>query len=183
MNARLLTANVRLVHFDVAAEPISSWTDHGAAHLVQPSPGCLVATEANNSLEPECVPTELLACYVPHRLEPSTKRLACALKDRTRGDRRLTMTRSAVHLLSRCEPRLTSTTRRTSKPFRPTQPKQELSTCSIRREPFVEFLERAWIVHAAGRSRLFVPHHNILDQLERSGYPLLYLIRPPPLIP
>jgi hypothetical protein len=52
----------------------------------------LVATEADDPLEPERVPAEPLARHVPHRLEPRSQRFPGALEDSPRSYGGLSLT-------------------------------------------------------------------------------------------
>jgi hypothetical protein len=50
-DARLRAAHVGLIDLDLAAETISTGTDHGATKLVEPDPGGLVAAQPQDPLE------------------------------------------------------------------------------------------------------------------------------------
>jgi len=178
-NTSFLTTDIRFIYFYFAAETISPGANHGTSHLVEPSPGCLIASEPDSTLETERVPTEFLARYIPHCLEPSTKRLSCAFENRSCRNGCLTIARRAVHLLPRCKPGLTSSASRTDKPSGPSELFEISDTCSVRGKPLIEFLECTWVVHPAHWMPSDVAHHNILYQLERNGYPPYSINRHP----
>jgi len=175
-NAGFVAADIRLIYFYGTTETISSGTNHGAPHLMEPSPCGLVASEPDSTLETERIPTEFLVRHVPHRLEPSTKRLACAFENRSRRDGSLATARSAEHLLPRSHPGLISAASRATKPIGPSNPLKIGDTRGVRGKPLVEFLERSWVIHACHWMWSKVAHHYILYQLERNGYPPWALI-------
>ena len=170
--ASFLAANIRLIHFNGTVKAISPGPDHGSPHLVQPRPCRLVASEPDGTLETKCVPSILLAGYVPHRLEPSTERLPCTFENGSRSHGRLTTTRGAEHLFSCCHPGMVAPAGRAIESIGPAESFKIGQTSGFRGKPLVEFLERPWVVHAAHRVGSYFVHHYILYQLERNGYPL-----------
>ena len=63
-------ANVRLVDLDTPAETAPRRSHHCTPHLVEPGPGCLVAPQAQDTLETQGAPSELLIRHEPHSLKP-----------------------------------------------------------------------------------------------------------------
>ena len=170
-NARFLTADIRFIDFHGTAEAISSGTNHGTPHLVQPSPCGLVASEPDSPLETQSVPTEFLARHVPHSLKPSAERLSRTFENRSSRDGSLSFTRRAEHVLSCGKPGLTSSTYRTDEASWPSNAFEIGEALGIRGKPLVKFLECARVIHAAHWIGLIGAHRYILCQLERSGYP------------
>ena len=83
------SAHIRLVNLDLASEPISARSHHRPAKLVQPSPGRLVAAQAEYPLQAKGADALLLVGHVSGGGEPGPERTPRVLEDRPRGDRGL----------------------------------------------------------------------------------------------
>ena len=71
---------VSLVNLNAPAEAITSGPHHSAPKLVQPSPGRLVAAQAQHPLQSQCTRPVLLAGEPPHGSKPTLERLAGVLR-------------------------------------------------------------------------------------------------------
>ena len=69
-HALFRTADVGLIYLDNSGQAIPARPDHSPAQLVEPSPGCLIATKTKNSLKSQCAHPILLAGNEPHRKKP-----------------------------------------------------------------------------------------------------------------
>lgn len=167
-----MAANVRLVDLDTPAETAARQSHHCTPHLVEPGPCCLVASQAQDTLETQGTPSELLIRHEPHSLKPCSQRLPRTFEDRSRNRRRLPLTCRA--------PKLTPGRYTSSAPLacgaaeavRPSKSSQIVNAGCLRQEPLVEFLQRSRVVHPTDWMVIFA-HLSILHLRERSGYPLL----------
>ena len=87
--AEFNSADIRLANLDLVSEPISARSHHRAAKLVQPSPGRLVAAQAEHPLQAKGADALLLVGHVPGGGEPGPERTPRVLEDRPRRDRGL----------------------------------------------------------------------------------------------
>ena len=58
-----------------SVKPIPAGPDHGTPQLVEPTPSCLVAAQAEHLLKPQRTPSGFLAGQVPHGLKPHSQGL------------------------------------------------------------------------------------------------------------
>ena len=114
----------------------------------------------------------LLVRHIPHRLKPKPQRLARTLEDRPRGRRCLTLASHTSQLAPSRHPRQASPAGRTAETIRPTNTPKKIHAGCLRREPLIEFLERAGIVDPANGMGCILDHPNILSLRERIGYPI-----------
>ena len=91
-DAILEAPDVRLVHFDVAGEPVPAGPHHRPSQFVQPGPGRLVAAQAQHLLQRQRARPGLLTGDGPHRSKPDGERAAGVLEDRPSRDGRLAAT-------------------------------------------------------------------------------------------
>ena len=135
---------------------------------MQPSPGCLVAAQAKDPLEPKRIAPGFLVRHKPHSLKPSAKRLPRALEDSPGSSRRLSPTRRAAQEAPGGRPGLATATGRAMKPVRPPEAAQVVSARLLGGKPPVEFLKRPRVIDPADRKEI-IAHHYILRLGERSG--------------
>ena len=111
-----------------------------------------------------------LAGHVPHCLKPYPKRLPGTFEDRSGRWRGLTLACRTPGLASGRSPCRLSAADRALKPIRPPNPFQVLDASRLGREPRIEFLQRARVIHAAhGMSSLFFQHPSILHLVPTRG--------------
>ena len=155
-------ADVGFVDLDRAAECVATRPNHGAAQLVQPGPGRLVAAEPEHPLQPERADAVLLAGNEPHGHEPGSERLARALENGAGGERRARVTAAAAQQIVRHRPRLVAhTAMRADEALRPAQASNVLSTRRIVPEPLVHLLERARVVDTGHWVRIAIHPRRI----------------------
>ena len=118
----------------------------------------------------------LLVRHIPHRLKPKPQRLARTLEDRPRGRRCLTLASHTSQLAPSRHPRQASPAGRTAETIRPTNTPKKIHAGCLRREPLIEFLERAGIVDPANGMGCILDHPNILSLRERIGYPIYRIL-------
>ncbi len=145
----LFSPNKSLIYFYISTKPLTSRPHHGAAHLMQPTPRCLITTQAKNTLKTQCISPELLTCYVPHSLKPQPERLPCSLEYCSGDNGCFVLTSFTTNQPRSHLPALTSMTYRTDKPFGPTKSPKIVDTGLFCREPFLEFLQSSRIIYAA----------------------------------
>ena len=139
---------------------------------MEPGPSGLVTAQAEYSLHPQSTDAMLLVRHIPHRLKPKPQRLARTLEDRPRGRRCLTLASHTSQLAPSRHPRQASPAGRTAETIRPTNTPKKIHAGCLRREPLIEFLERAGIVDPANGMGCILDHPNILSLRERIGYPI-----------
>src|SRR3989339_982020 len=140
--------NKSLIYFDISTKLITSRSHHGATHLMKPTPRCLVASKAKNTLKSQSISTKFLARYVPDRLKPQLKRLSCSLKDSSGSNRYTVSAGCTTNQICSHFPALTFMAYWADKALGPTKPKKIINTSVFRREPFVKFLQRSRIINA-----------------------------------
>ncbi len=151
----------RLVHFDVAGEPVPAWPHHRPSQLVQPGPGRLVAAQAQHLLQRQRARPGLLTGDGPHRPKPDGERAAGVLEDRPSRDGRLAATGGTLEQPAAHWPRLLVGAGRTAESVWPAQPNQVGPTRLLRPESGVELaLIPGEIRHEAVRYMLGLPESN-----------------------
>src|ERR1022692_720330 len=85
----LQASQIRLVHFDPTRQTVAARSDHRSTQLVEPSPGCLIAPQSEDPLQPQGTGAILLRCHPVHGTKPIHQRLARVLENRTRRYRGL----------------------------------------------------------------------------------------------
>ena len=159
-----------LVDFDTPAETVPPRSGHGAAHLVEPGPGCPVAARAEEALEAQGPPTELLIRHEPHGPKPQSQRLARAFEDCSRNRRRLPLAcRAPKSTSGRCPGRV-PVAGRAQKAIRPSQALQQVGAGRLGREELVELLPCPRVVSPADWM-VIGGHLSIACRREGSGYP------------
>ena len=156
------TANIHFINLNCPAKAIAPVPNHCTAQLMEPSPGCLIASKSKNSLQPKSIGSLFLACNKPHRKKPSLQWLASAFKNCSSYHRGLPLTSTAMKETTRSSPRLsTPKTVRADESIRPPETLKILSTRTLAWKPSLKLLECARIVYASDRvSRIL--HSRIL---------------------
>ena len=166
-NALFESTEVRLVDFHLARQPIASRSHHRAAQLVEPGPGCFVAAQPQDFLQPPSARPRPLTGHPPHRSEPRPQRRPRILENRAGRHGHLSVARGAAN---QCRPRpqrpaLGAATRGTPKSVRPSQSHQVRPARLFRAESRLEFGQCSGIVlHGEAHYRLWLR--------ESRGYPL-----------
>src|SRR5208283_2133488 len=134
--------------------------------LVQPSPGRLIAAEPKRPLQSERADAVLLARHEPHGHEPGPQRLARALENRPRGERRARVTAAAAKQFVRHRPRRAAhAAMRADEALRPAHTSDVLPTRLIVSEPLVDLLERARVVDTGYGMRVTAHPRQIARRL------------------
>ena len=152
-DAFFLSTDVGFIHLHTAVEPIPVGANHRTPQLVEPTPSCLVAAQAEPLLKPQRTPSGFLAGHVPQGLKPHSQGLLGPFKNRPRRQRGSAPTLSTLQVASIRQPGLAASTLRTAEALPPPNPLQKRQTCRLRREPIVELLQGSGIVNAANRMR------------------------------
>ena len=126
------TAQKGLIDLYGTAEPLSIWAHHRPPEFVQPGPGRLVASEAQDSLQAEGAYSVLLVGEIPDRLEPDPERFAGPLEERPCRGRRLTLALGAAHEPAFRFPSSHSATTRAHEAMRPSETTQEVIAGRLR---------------------------------------------------
>ena len=105
-DAFFLPTDVGFIHLHTAVEPIPVGPDHRTPQLVEPTPSCLVAAQAEHLLQPQRTPSGFLAGHVPHRLKPHSQGLLRPFKNRPRRQRGSAPTLSTLQVASIGQPGL-----------------------------------------------------------------------------
>src|SRR5215471_2321607 len=145
-NPFLFAAPVGLVHFHPPSQAIPARSNHGAPQLVQPSPGGIIAAQAQPPLDSDGTRTILLARDRPHGPKPKPQRFARVLEDRPGRHRTLSPAPSALQQNPTHWPALPSATLRTPKTIGPPQLYQIFPAAFFRREACLKFGQMPWIV-------------------------------------
>src|SRR5487761_1175149 len=154
-------ADVAFVYFDPAVEQVSPRPDHGAAQLVQPGPGRLIALQAQHPLQSQRAGAILLRCHPPHGAEPHRQGSSRVLENRPRRHRSLRAAGRAFPQHASDRPCLAATALRTAKAFRPTQLCQILSTRCFGREACFQFKQVSRIIfHELKHYSLWLPESS-----------------------
>ncbi len=162
VNALFRTAQVGLIHLDAAFEALPARPHHRTAQLMEPSPSCLVAAQAQDPLQAQCTSSRLLTRDMPHRLEPHAQWLSGALVDGSRSRRRLTVAPQALELTSGRGTGSLPMALWASEALRPPNTPQVRSARFFRGEPFVELLQSSGVVHAADGVSLIIANHALI---------------------
>lgn len=146
------TADIDLVDFNSSDEAIPTRPGHRSAQLVEPCPGCLIASQPEYPLQAQGAHTVLLAGHEPHREEPHPQRFTRVLKYRAGCQGRAPIAAPAPQQSVRHHPRfLDLLAMRAAKAVRPSQPANILPTCCIITEPLFHLLECPRIVCPGNR--------------------------------
>ena len=137
--ARFLTAHIGFIHLHPPVKPISAGTNHRSPEFVQPCPGRLVASQAQDLLKTDGTGTILLAGHVPDRSKPHPQWLVGVLKDSSRRYRGLVSTGTTNDPPSRCGPTAVALATWANKSIRPPQLQQILSAGILRAKPVLQF--------------------------------------------
>lgn len=167
------TANERLVNFDCSCEPITAGAYHRRSETVQHRPGCLVGTEAEDSMESFGRDTILRGSHVPGGGEPHRQGGAGSVEDGPRGYRDSLLAAVTPETAIAHPPTTWSLAARAYKPFRPAKPFEVVEAGGIIREPCPQLRIVARIV--ASRSQLggrrYRRHPYILYLQHSDGHP------------
>ena len=137
---------------------------HSAPKLVQPSPGRLVAAQAQHPLQSQCTRPVLLAGEPPHCSKPTLERLAGVLKDCACCRRSLMPAACTLQQHRAHRPGFVMPASRTTKTLRPAELTQILPTGLLASETRLELGQIPGIIFHRPRS-------YILGSPESSKYP------------
>ena len=132
-DAFFLSTDVGFIHLHTAVKPIPAGPDHGTPQLVEPTPSCLVAAQAEHLLKPQRTPSGFLAGQVPHGLKPHSQGLLRPFKNRPRRQRGSAPTLSTLQVARVRQPGLAADTLRASEALPPPNPPQIRQTRRFRR--------------------------------------------------
>ena len=124
-DAFFLPTDVGFIHLHTAVEPIPLGPDHRTPQLVEPTPSCLVAAQAEHLLQSQSTPSGFLAGHVPHRLKPHSQGFLRPFKNRPRRQRGSAPTLSTLQVARIGQPSLAASTSRTSEALPPPNPLQK----------------------------------------------------------
>jgi len=161
-------AKIGFVNLNSSNKTVAPRSNHCASQFVKPSPCSLVATQTQDTLEPERISAGFLTRYKPHSLKPSTQWLPRSLKDCTGGSRCLPLASCASQKASGGCPSFISTTTRAAKAIGPPKALQIVNARFFGRKPTVKFLKRPRIINSADWVEIMA-HHYILCLRERNG--------------
>jgi hypothetical protein len=161
--ARLGSAEIGLVGLDPTRERRPARGDHGAADLVQPAPGGLVAAEAHLALEFHRRDAALAGGHEPDRQKPARQAGLGLLEDGPRHVGVLPAAGGALQRQARPQPMAPAMpARRAAKALGPARPDQVIAALLVRPEPFEE---------ARQVTRQIVRQHRIPPRWPPSPYP------------
>jgi hypothetical protein len=106
---------------------------------------------------------ELLACYVPHSLEPQPERHPCSLEHCSGDNGYFVLTSCTTNQRRSHLPALTSMTYRADKPGGQTKPPKIRDTGYLCRESFVKFFHSASIIYSANWIWVTMAHEPTLS--------------------
>src|SRR5271157_4376268 len=174
-DAHFSSADIDLVDFDSSDEAIPTRTDHRSAQLVEPCPGCLIASQAEYPLQAQGAHTVLLAGHEPHCEEPRPQRFTRVLKYRAGSQRRASITDPAPQQSVRHNPRFPDLlAMRADKAIWPSQAANIVPACCIITELLFHLLERPRIVYP--RDRISIGFHPLTVSVSArsvKGIPIL----------
>jgi hypothetical protein len=139
---RLHSAYVGFVYFNLASEAVSTRSNHGSSEFMQTSPSRLVASKAEQPLEPQGTDPLFLIRNPPDSSEPCSKRKMATMEDCTCKRRSLITAIRALPQPALQRPILYAAATRAVKAIRPSQLKYVGSAVLLTRKPFFEFSER-----------------------------------------
>src|SRR5579859_7302421 len=163
-HAFLQPAQKGFIDFHGPSQPFTARPDHRPAQFMQPSPGRLVAPQAQYALQPQSTDAVLLRRYPPHRPKPKGERGVGILEDRSGRHRHFAaaIRTAPPHRTER--PRLGPTAARTAKPVRPPKLKQVGPARLLRSEPRLQLRQGSRVI-------LHRWKYYRLGLGESSGYP------------
>src|SRR5271166_5557766 len=174
------TADIDLVDFDSSGKAIPTRPDHRSAQLVEPGPGCLIASQAEYPLQAQGAHTVLLAGHEPHCEEPRPQRFTRVLKYRAGSQRRASITDPAPQQSVRHNPRFPDLlAMRADKAIWPSQAANIVPACCIITELLFHLLERPRIVYP--RDRISIGFHPLTVSVSArsvKGIPILVISAP-----
>src|SRR5699024_10511293 len=132
-----------------------------------PCPRSLIRTQSQDALQAQRADPALLGGHEPHCSKPSPQRSACAVENRSSGDRGASPTCLAHPQALAGPPELALLARRTHETLRPPQAGQVVQARGVVAEPLQQIRIRARIVHP----RPWVPISHELMLLHLSRYP------------
>ena len=131
---------------------------------MQPCPCCLITSQSQNPLHTHRTGTILLAGHPPDGAKPQYKWLSRPLKDRSRNDRDLVITRCTSYQLVSRVPAFLVPAARAPETLRPTQFVQILSTGLFRRKSLLQLRKILGVI-------LHTLLYYILYPRQSRGYP------------
>src|SRR5215472_2570429 len=163
-HAFLQPAQKGFIDFHGPSQPFTARPDHRPAQFMQPSPGRLVAPQAQHPLQPQSAHAILLRGHPPHRLEPNRQRGVRVLEDGSGRQRNLAAASRTLTENGTQRPSLGGTAARASESLRPADLKQILPAGLLRAEARLEVRRGPRVIlHGLAYYRLGSP--------ESSGYP------------
>ena len=138
---------------------------HCSSYFVQPSPCCLVATQAKYSLQAKSACTIFLAGYPPDRSEPYCQRTSTTFKNSATFNRCLISAILTLKSTISNWPGFAALTTRAYKPIWPTKRDKISLTFFFRGKLFFQFHKSFWII-------FHTPLNYMLGVPESRGYPL-----------
>jgi hypothetical protein len=138
--ATALPAQVKLIDFNMAREPLASLADRATAQLLQPTPGGLVASQPEQVLQVDGVDPGLAGGEPPQGLEPVPQRLLGAVQDRAGGDRLVVFASPANAQAPSAHPVTGVPAAWAPKPLRPSYSKQILVAGLLAGEALIKLL-------------------------------------------
>ena len=139
------------VDFNTSTQFVSTRSYHGSSQFMEPTPSSLITPQAKNSLKPKGVSPKFLTCNVPYRLKPKLERFPCSLEDRSGRNGDIMPAYRASDQVCPDFPSSMCIAYRTSKTLRPTKPEKIVNAGLLSIKPFIKFLQRSGIIHAACR--------------------------------
>ena len=159
---RLFTTDISFINFYSTTDSVSTWAHHCHTQFVQHSPCSPITTKPQRSLKPKSAYPVLLISDVPNRSKPRLQRLLCILKNCSCRYRGLVSAFSTFVQPSISFPSFLTTTSRTNKSFRPSQPEKIFFTSSLRAKSLLEF-------HKGSRVSFHTRAYYILGLVESSA--------------
>ena len=135
-DAFLLSTGAGFIRLPKALSP--SPPDHRTLRLVEPTPSCLAAAQAERLVKPQRTPSGLLASQAPHRLQPHSWGLLRPFKKRPRRQRGSAPALAALQVARVRQPGLAADTLRAAEAPPPPNPPRIRRTRRFRGEPIVE---------------------------------------------
>ncbi len=167
-------ANIRFVHFDAATKTIPTWPNHGVSEFMQPGPSGLIASQTQNTFQPQGACPVFLTGHKPNRGEPRAQGNPRSLEDRSRRGRNLSTAQPTMQVTARGRPRFgLLPASRTHKSVRPPASQQIPAACLVVGKPFQKLLIRPRVVLSRNRlwARIHSDEHYLWGSLASSGYP------------
>lgn len=138
---RIDAAKKRIINLDHPYQPFSPGTHCGAAQLVEPCPGGLIALESKEPLQPLGAPSGLLGAYPPDGKKPYPKGLAGSRHNGAGGQGGLSTALCALNVVPEIRPPLGMATRWATKSLWPADSDKVSPTGFLASEPLLELDE------------------------------------------